>query len=96
MKQNPSNLKFKKNHKISKFSLNLVEDKNFYVSKGLYALKAYEKGKLTYNQIESCRKSLRRMLGKQDLILLRVFTNISVTKKPIASRMGKGKGNHNM
>jgi large subunit ribosomal protein L16 len=28
-------------------------------------------------------------------VFLRVFTDISLTKKSVASRMGKGKGSHN-
>lgn len=94
MKQNPSRLKFKKNHKPSFSSLYLYEKKNFFSIKGQLVLRALENGKLTYNQIEACRKSIRRMLNKKCIINLKVFTNISLTKKPLGSRMGKGKGTH--
>ena len=96
MKQYPSKLKYKKNHKPAALNLYLKQHKTFYPLKGLLALQSIENGKLTYNQIEACRKSIRRVLKKQGSILLRVFTNISVTKKAVSSRMGKGKGAHHI
>lgn len=94
MKQYPSKLKYKKNHKPSSTNLYLAEHKNFSSIKGNLILKSVENGKLTYSQIEACRKTIRRILKKQGFVYLRVFTNVSITKKPIASRMGKGKGSH--
>lgn len=94
MKQQPSRLKYKKYHKPSSSSLYLKEQKNFIPLKGQFGLKVLENGKLTYNQIEACRKSIRRMLKKNGVIFIRVFTYASLTKKPLASRMGKGKGSH--
>src|SRR6185295_15233540 len=94
MKQYPSKLKYKKNHKPSSSNLYLAEHKNFNSIKGNLILKSVENGKLTYSQIEACRKTIRRILKKQGFVYLRVFTNVSITKKPIASRMGKGKGSH--
>jgi large subunit ribosomal protein L16 len=96
MKQNPSKLKFKKNHRPSSSNLYLAQQKTFYPLKGTLALKSIENGKLTYNQIEACRKSIRRVLQKRGNIFLRVFTDISLTKKPVATRMGKGKGSHHV
>lgn len=96
MKQNPSNLKFKKNHRPSSSNLYLIQQKIFYPLKGFLALKSLENVKLTYKQIEACRKSIRRVLKKQGNVFLRVFTDISLTKKSVASRMGKGKGAHNV
>jgi large subunit ribosomal protein L16 len=94
MKQNPSVLKYKKNHRVSFSFFFLKEQKNFYLKKGVLALQTQEPGKLTYSQIEACRKSIRRNLKKQGTVYLRTFTSFSVTKKAIASRMGKGKGVH--
>jgi len=94
MKQCPSRLKYKKNHKSRSSILFLEEQKNFQPLRGFIALKSLENYKLTYNQIEACRKSIRRALKKKGIIFIRLFTNISVTKKPIASRMGSGKGSH--
>ncbi len=94
MKQFPSRLKYKKNHKPKKSWLYLKEQKNFFPYYGLYSIKALESGLLVYSQIEACRKSIRRTLKKKGKLSLRIFTGISWTKKGLASRMGKGKGNH--
>lgn len=96
MKQNPSKLKYKKNHKPSISNLYLIQQKTFYPLKGFLALKTLENTKLTYKQIEACRKSIRRVLKKKGNVYLRVFTDISLTKKSVASRMGKGKGAHHV
>jgi large subunit ribosomal protein L16 len=94
MKQYPSNLKYKKNQKPTSSLLYLSDNKTFYAVKGNFLIKSTENAKLTYNQLESCRKSIRRKIRRQGKILIRLFTNISRTKKPLASRMGKGKGSH--
>jgi large subunit ribosomal protein L16 len=51
---------------------------------------------LTYKQIEAGRKTIRRTLSKKTKIIIRPFTNISLTKKGLGVRMGKGKGNHDL
>lgn len=94
MKQYPSNLKYKKNQKPASSLLYLSDNKTFYSVKGNFLIKSLENASLTYNQLESCRKSIKRKIRRQGYILIRLFTNISRTKKSLASRMGKGKGNH--
>lgn len=94
MKQYPSRLKYKKNHKVSSSLLHLADNKTFYPIKGNFLIKSIENGSLTYNQLESCRRSIKRKIRRQGIIFLRLFTNISRTKKPLATRMGKGKGSH--
>jgi len=96
MKQQPSRLNYKKYHKPPYSTLYLSEQKNIILKKGIIGLKALENKKITYNQLEACRKSIRRMLKKDGLVFLRIFTYHSLTKKPLASRMGKGKGTHNI
>jgi len=96
MKQQPIRLKYKKYHKPSSSNLFLLEQKNIIPIKGHLALKALENGKITYNQLEACRKSIKRMIKKDGLVFLRIFTYHSLTKKPLASRMGKGKGSHSV
>jgi len=94
MKQSPSNLKFKKFHKPNSSFLFLNDNKTFYPLHGQFAIKSLEAGKLTFKQIEAVRRSLSRRLDKNSKLWIRVFTYASLSKKPIASRMGKGKGNH--
>lgn len=64
MKMYPSNLKFKKYHKANINFLSMIEQKVFFPLDGEYAIQAFESGKLTFKQIEACRRTLRRGLGK--------------------------------
>jgi len=94
MKQYPSRLKFKKYHKVNSSFLKLKEQKRFVPLSGLYGLKALDCGKLTFKQIEAGRRAIRRTTKKLGKLTINAFTNHSVSKKPVASRMGKGKGAH--
>jgi large subunit ribosomal protein L16 len=96
MKQQPSRLKYKKYHKPSLSCLLLSEQKNVIPEKGQLASKSLENKRVTYNQLEACRKSIKRMLKKNGLVFIKIFTYHSITKKPLASRMGKGKGAHHI
>jgi len=93
MKQYPSNLKFKKYHKKNIFFVKTIEKKIFYPLEGEYAIQSLESGKIQYKQIEACRRTIKRGLKKIGNLWIKLFTNTQVTKKAIASRMGKGKGN---
>jgi len=62
------------------------------VSYGQFGVKALESGKLTANQIESCRRLVMRQSKKISKFFIRIFPDIPVTKKPVEVRMGKGKG----
>lgn len=94
MKQNPSRLKFRKNHKTSFSFFRLLDKKSFYPKYGSFALQSLAAGKLNLKQIEAGRKSIRRNVKKSGVVFIRLFTGKSVTAKPLATRMGKGKGNH--
>ncbi len=90
MKTNPQNLKFKKYHKPStSLSKNNV---NFKLRFGHLGLQGGSLGALTFSQIESGRKALRRVLRKTGSLWVRIFPYSSLTKKPLSVRMGKGKG----
>ena len=65
MKQYPARLKFKKYHKPNYSNTLLMERKRFILSFGLSGIKAVESGRLTYKQIEACRRALRRGLKKK-------------------------------
>lgn len=88
---NVNRWKFKKLHKPNNSFFTLTEKKMFVALNGQYAIQALEPGKLTFKQIESCRRTLRRTLGKTAQVWLRIFTSIPVSQKSIASRMGKVK-----
>jgi large subunit ribosomal protein L16 len=94
MKQNPSRLKFRKNHKPGFSFFSLLDKKNFYPLRGSFALKSLGAGRLNLKQLEAGRKSIRRNVKKVGLVSVNIFTGRSITEKPMASRMGKGKGGH--
>lgn len=92
MKQYPAKKKFKKYHKVNYNFSRLSERRTFLLNYGFSGIQAKKPGKLTYKQLEACRRTLRRGLKKSGNIWIRVFTDSPVTKKPVASRMGKVKG----
>jgi large subunit ribosomal protein L16 len=62
------------------------------VSFGDYGRKALEPCWLTDRQIEAARVAMTRFIKRGGKIWVRVFPDKPVTKKPLETRMGKGKG----
>ena len=62
------------------------------VSFGDYALQAVERGWLTARQIEAARIAMTRHVKRGGKIWIRIFPDKPITKKPLETRMGKGKG----
>lgn len=60
---------------------------------GEYGLQATECGWLTSRQIEASRISIARSIKRGGKIWIRIFPQKSITKKPLETRMGSGKGN---
>jgi large subunit ribosomal protein L16 len=58
-----------------------------------FALQALEPGWLTARQIEAARIAMTRHVKRGGKIWIRIFPNKPITKKPLETRMGKGKGN---
>ncbi len=63
------------------------------ISFGDYALQAMEVGWITARQIEAARVAMTRHVKRGGKIWIRIFPDKPVTKKPLETRMGKGKGN---
>lgn len=62
------------------------------VSFGDFGLQATAGGRVTARQIESARMAIQRTVRRQGKLFIRVFPDKSITKKPLETRMGKGKG----
>lgn len=62
------------------------------VAFGEVGLKAIEPGFLNSRQIEAMRVAITRTLKKGGKMWLRIFPDYPFTKKPLETRMGKGKG----
>ena len=62
------------------------------VSFGEYGLQAMERCWLDTKQIEAARVAVTRFMKRRGKVWIRVFPHKSFTKKPLETRMGKGKG----
>ena len=59
---------------------------------GSFGLKTLENCWLTSQQIEAARQAISRYMNREGQIWIRVFPAKPFTKKPLDTRMGKGKG----
>jgi large subunit ribosomal protein L16 len=59
---------------------------------GDYGLKAVECGWISSRQIEAARVAISRFVKKGGKVWIRIFPDKPITKKPLETRMGKGKG----
>ena len=84
----PARTKFRKMHKGRNNGLAFVANK---VSFGEYGLKAVEHGQLTARQIEAARRTISRYVKRGGKLWIRVFPDKPISKKPLETRMGKGK-----
>jgi len=62
------------------------------VSFGDFALQVTESGRVSARQIEAARMAIQRTVKRQGKLFIRVFPVKPVSKKPLETRMGKGKG----
>ena len=60
---------------------------------GEYGLQILDRGKITANQIEAARVAATRHMQRRGKLWIRLFPDKPITKKPLETRMGKGKGN---
>src|SRR4030042_5499529 len=63
-----------------------------YVAFGEYGLQALEKSWITSKQIEAGRVAATHFLHREGKVYVRLFPHKPVSKKPLETRMGKGKG----
>lgn len=64
-----------------------------YISFGEYGLQTTEPGWITSRQIEAARIAISRSVKRGGKLWIRIFPDKPITKKPLETRMGKGKGN---
>ena len=87
----PKRTKYRKPHRIS------YEGKakgNTTLSYGEYGLMAKEGAYITARQIEAARIAMTRYMKsfKRGKVFINIFPHLSITKIPLETRMGKGKG----
>ncbi len=85
----PERVKFRKMHRGSRAGM---ATRGHTVSFGEYGLQALERCWLDTKQIEAARVAIARSLKRSGKMWIRIFPQKSFTKKPLETRMGKGKG----
>jgi large subunit ribosomal protein L16 len=86
----PKKVKYRKHHRGRRAGNAKGGD---YIAFGDYALQALEPAWVTARQIEAARIAITRHMKRGGKLWIRVFPDKAVTKKPLETRMGKGKGN---
>jgi large subunit ribosomal protein L16 len=59
---------------------------------GEFGLKALEGAWITQQQIEAARVAMTRYMKRGGKVYTNIFPHLSLTKKPLETRQGKGKG----
>ncbi len=85
----PKRVKYRK---TQRGSIKGVASSGSELSFGEYGLIAREGGWITARQIEAARVTIVRSLKHEGRMWIRIFPDKPVTKKPLETRMGKGKG----
>lgn len=81
-----------KHRKVQKGKMRGLAYRGSDVSFGEYGLQATECGWITARQIEAARIAVTRHVKRGGQVWIRVFPDKPISKKPLETRMGRGKG----
>ncbi len=84
----PARVKFRKMHRGSRAG---IAYRGSTVAFGEYGLMALERCWMDTKQLEAARVAITRNMKRKGKMWIRVFPQKSFTKKPLETRMGKGK-----
>ncbi len=85
----PKRTKYRKSHRLS------YEGKakgNLTLTKGEFGLVATEGAWITARQIEAARIAMTRYMKRGGKVYINIFPHMPITRKPLETRQGKGKG----
>ena len=85
----PSRVKYRKMHRGNRAGLASSGNMVAFGEDGLMSL---ERCWLDTKQIEAARVAINRNMKRRGKVWIRIFPQKSFTKKPLETRMGKGKG----
>lgn len=85
----PSRVKYRKPHRRP---LKGIAKGGVSVAFGEWGIQAQENAWITARQIEATRVAISRKMKKGGKIWIRIFPDTPFTRKPLETRMGKGKG----
>lgn len=86
----PKSRKFRKAFKGRNRGL---ADRGNTVAFGEFGLKSQGWGRITARQIEAARRAITRHVKRGGKVVIRIFPDKPISKKPLEVRQGKGKGN---
>lgn len=81
-----------KHRKVQKGKMRGMAYRGSDVSFGEFGLQATECGWITARQIEAARIAVTRHVKRGGQVWIRVFPDKPISKKPLETRMGRGKG----
>ena len=84
----PAKVKYRKMHRGSRTGLAY---RGSTISFGEYGLMSCERCWLDTKVVEACRVAIARNMKRHGKLWIRIFPQKSFTKKPLETRMGKGK-----
>ena len=85
----PERVKYRKMHRGNRAG---VAYSGSTVAFGEYGLQSLERCWLDTREIEAARVAINHFMKRRGKVWIRVFPQKSYTKKPLETRMGKGKG----
>lgn len=85
----PKKTKFRRNHRLQYDGLARGNTK---LTKGEFGLMALEGAWITQQQIEAARVAMTRFMKRGGKVWVNIFPHLSLTRIPLETRMGKGKG----
>jgi large subunit ribosomal protein L16 len=85
----PARVKYRKMHRGNRAG---IATRGHTVAFGEYGLQSLERAWLDTKQIEAARVAVTRFMKRRGKVWIRIFPHKSFTKKPLETRMGKGKG----
>lgn len=85
----PKRVKYRKTHRGR---MNGKAYRGSSIAFGEFGLQATQPAWVTSRQIEAARVAITRTIKRGGKVWIRVFPDKPITKKPLETRMGKGKG----
>ena len=86
----PSRTKYRRVHRLPYVG---KSKGNLELHSGQYGLQALEGAWITANQIEAARVAMTRYMKRGGKVWVNIFPHMPLTRKPLGTRQGKGKGN---
>lgn len=86
----PKRTKYRRPHRLR---YDGVAKGNTKVNFGEYGLMAMEGAWITQQQIEAARVAMTRYMKRGGKVWINIFPHLPITRKPLETRQGKGKGN---